>query len=64
MVIVSEESELSNDPSSISQLANIHINYVQFIIITCLYDWHVICIQVIYVMSYHDTYSYREYEEP
>ena len=36
MVHVFEESKLSYDPSSIKQLANIHISHVYFIFITCL----------------------------
>ena len=36
MAIVSEESELSNVPLNIEQLANIHISHIQLIIISCL----------------------------
>ena len=31
-----EESKLSNDPSDIGQLGNIHVGHKWFIIITCL----------------------------
>ena len=33
---VFEESKLSNYPSNIKQLGNIHVNHKWFIIITCL----------------------------